>query len=101
MTASFEQLRDKFKHAVDFGIIEARKNPQTVEQFRLALERHMNSPDTVENGTYGFSKGSRVFFNAQTNNVVVVDDQGSFVTGFKLYPGSRQFENFIKNGVLR
>ncbi|MDY4282989.1 hemagglutinin repeat-containing protein [Xanthomonas sp. LF06-19] len=101
LTASFEQLRDKFKHAVDFGIIEARKNPQTVEQFRLALERHMNSPDTVENGTYGFSKGSRVFFNAQTNNVVVVDDQGSFVTGFKLYPGSRQFENFIKNGVLR
>lgn len=38
----------------------------------------------------------KVFFNA-----VVVDGAGDFVTGFKLYPGTQQFENFIKNGVLR
>lgn len=50
---------------------------------------------------YGFVKDSKVFFNAATNNAVVVDGAGNFVTGFKLAPGTQQFENFMKNGVLR
>ena len=61
----------------------------------------MSSASTVQQGTYGFVKDSKVFFNTATNNAVVVDGAGNFVTGFKLSPGTQQYENFIKNGVLR
>lgn len=61
----------------------------------------MNALATVEYGTYGLVKNSRAFFNPDTNNVVVVDAKGNFVTDFKLDPGSLQSENFIKNGMLR
>ncbi|WP_295841563.1 hemagglutinin repeat-containing protein [uncultured Xanthomonas sp.] len=101
ISASSKQLGKKFKHASEFGIETSKKNPQTLEQFKLELERHMNALATVEYGTYGLVKDSRVFFNPDTNNVVVVDAKGNFVTGFKLDPGSLQFENFIKNGMLR
>nr|WP_310889555.1 colicin D domain-containing protein [Pseudomonas sp. 2hn] len=42
-----------------------------------------------------------MFFNSTTNNAVVLDASGGFVTGFKLSPGTQQFDNFVKNGVLR
>ncbi|NIX91609.1 adhesin [Pseudomonas fulva] len=61
----------------------------------------MASPSTTQRGTYGFVKDSKVFFNSKTNNAVVLDASGNFVTGFKLAPGTQQFDNFIKNGVLR
>ncbi|MEX5361021.1 colicin D domain-containing protein [Pseudomonas guariconensis] len=95
------QLDKKFKHASDFGVVTTRKNPETLAQFESAIKTHMGSTDTVQQGTYGFVKDSKVFFNSSTNNVVVVDAVGNFVTGFKLAPGTQQFENFIKNGVLR
>lgn len=61
----------------------------------------MNAPSTIPHGAYGFVKDSKVFFNSQTNNAVVLDSTGGFVTGFKLSPGTPQFENYMKNGVLR
>jgi filamentous hemagglutinin len=61
----------------------------------------MASTSTIQQGTYGFVKDSKVFFNSTNNNAVVLDAAGNFVTGFKLSPGTQQFENFIKNGVLR
>lgn len=42
-----------------------------------------------------------MFFNSTTNNAVVLDGAGNFVTGFKLSPSTQQFDNFIKNGVFR
>lgn len=61
----------------------------------------MNSPSTIAHGTYGFVKDSKVFFDPQTNNAVILDEKGSFVTGFKLSPGTPQYENYMKNGFLR
>jgi len=61
----------------------------------------MSSASTVQQGTYGFVKDSKIFFDTATNNAVVVDSAGNFVTGFKLSSGTQQYENFIKNGVLR
>lgn len=55
----------------------------------------------MQKGTYGFVKDSKVFFNSNTNNAVVLDKAGDFVTGFKLSPGTKQFENFMNNGLLR
>src|SRR5690606_14123679 len=96
-----KQLDKKFKHASDFGVVTTKKNPETLAQFESAIKAHMSSTATVQQGTYGFVKDSKVFFNSTANNAVVVDGAGNFVTGFKLAPGTQQFENFIKNGVLR
>ncbi|WP_338124574.1 hemagglutinin repeat-containing protein [Ewingella americana] len=98
---SQKQLDKKFKHAVDFGIETTKKNPATLKQYGAAIENHMDDIATAEKGTYGFVKDSRVYFNSNTNNAVVLDKSGGFVTGFKLTPGTPQYENYIKNGVLR
>ncbi|WP_440779175.1 colicin D domain-containing protein [Pseudomonas syringae] len=96
-----KQLDKKFKHASDFGIMTTKKNPATIAQYESAIRAHMGSASTAQQGTYGFVKDSKVFFNSNTNNAVVLDASGNFVTGFKLAPGTQQFDNFIKNGVLR
>ena len=51
--------------------------------------------------TYLLVPESKVFFNPQTTNVVVIEKSGSFVSGWKLDPATKQYENFIKNGMLR
>ncbi len=96
-----EQLGKKFKHAVDFGVNTTKKNPLTLAEFQNAITSHLNDAATVQKGTYGLVKDSKVFFNPNTNNVVVLDNAGNFVTGFKLDPGTPQFNNFITNGFLR
>lgn len=96
-----KQLDKKFKHASDFGVVTTKKNPETLAQYESAIKTHMGSTSTTQQGTYGFVKDSKVFFNSTTNNAVVLDASGNFVTGFKLSPGTQQFDNFIKNGVLR
>lgn len=96
-----QQLDKKFKHASDFGLSTTKKNPETLGQFMSALKSHANDPATIEHGTYGFVSGSRVLFNANTNNAMVVDKAGQFVTGFKLAPGTPQYQNYLTNGILR
>ncbi|MEE4692202.1 colicin D domain-containing protein [Pseudomonas alliivorans] len=96
-----KQLDKKFKHASDFGVVTTKKNPETLAQYEAAIKNHMSSTATTQQGTYGFVKDSKVFFNSITNNAVVLDSSGNFVTGFELAPGAQQFDNFIKNGVLR
>ncbi|WP_461531872.1 colicin D domain-containing protein [Pseudomonas sp. 210_17 TE3656] len=95
------QLDKKFKHASDFGVVTTKKNPETIAQYESAIKAHMASTTTTQQGTYGFVKDSKVFFNSSTNNAVVLDASGNVVTGFKLSPGTQLFDNFIKNGVLR
>jgi len=95
------QLDRKFKHASDFGVITTKKNPETIGQFEQAIKLHLLSDGTKEMGIYGFVKDSKVFFNSTTNNVVVLDSAGEFVTGFKLSPGTPQYENFLNKGILR
>ncbi|XFC38200.1 hemagglutinin repeat-containing protein [Stenotrophomonas indicatrix] len=96
-----KQLDKKFKHAEDFGLVTSKKNPQTIAQYGSAIRDHMAAPETGLRGTYGFVPGSKVYFNGSTNNAVVLDSSGKFVTGFKLDPKSSQYENLFKNGVLR
>ncbi len=98
---SRKQLGKKFKHASDFGLNTTKKNPKTIAEFGSAIKGHLQSTETVQSGTYGFVDNSKVFFNSKTNNAVVLDNSGNFVTGFKLAPGTKQFDNFMKNGVLR
>jgi hypothetical protein len=96
-----KQLDKKFKHAVDFGVTSTKKNPETLADFHDAIKSHMSNSDTFKLGSYGFVKDSNVFFNPNSNNAVVLGESGNFITGFKLYSTSAQYDNYIKNGVLR
>ena len=98
---STKQLDKKFKHASDFGVITTKKNGDTITQYQTAIKSHLDDKTTYEHGTYLLSPESKVFFNPQTNNVVVVDKSGNFVSGWKLDPQTKQYEKFINNGVLR
>ncbi|MDU3154593.1 MAG: colicin D domain-containing protein [Hafnia alvei] len=55
------------------------------KQYETAIKNHLNDKSTSENGTYGFVKDSRVFFNPNTNNVVVIDKQVSLLQASKLF----------------
>jgi len=88
-SASFptSQLEKKWKHAPDFGIATPKRNPTTLAQFENALAAHLDDVATLEKGTYLYVPDSKVFFNPNTNLVVVLDKNGVFVSGWKLTPG--------------
>ncbi|WP_425029676.1 hypothetical protein [Pantoea agglomerans] len=44
----------------------------------------MDDIATFEKGTYGFVKYSKLYFNPTTNNAVIIDKSGEFITGFKV-----------------
>ncbi|WP_081908676.1 colicin D domain-containing protein [Buttiauxella noackiae] len=96
-----KQLDKKFKHAIDFGVTSTKKNPETLGYFHDAIKSHMKDTDTFKLGTYGFVKDSNVFFNPNSNSAVVLGESGNFITGFKLDSTSAQYDNYIKNGILR
>ncbi|MCQ6256856.1 S-type pyocin domain-containing protein [Pseudomonas sp. Q11] len=96
-----KQLDKKYKHAADFGVSDAKKNTETLTRFRDAIEAHLADKETIEKGTYLRKSGSKVFFNQKTNNVVVIDKEGNFSTGWRLDPNTPQFWNYIKNGGLQ
>ncbi|MEN5018451.1 colicin D domain-containing protein, partial [Erwinia sp. Eh17-17] len=98
---SAKQLDKKFKHASDFGVVTTKKNGDTITQYQTAIKSHLDNKNTYEHGTYLSVPDSKVFFNPQTNNVVVVDKKGNFVSGWKLDPQTKQYENFMNNGTLR
>ncbi|TDT00503.1 colicin D [Erwinia rhapontici] len=98
---SAKQLDKKFKHASDFGVVTTKKNGDTIIEYQTAIKLHLDNTKTYEHGTYLLVPGSKVFFNPKTNNVVVVDKTGNFVSGWKLAPQTKQYENFMNNGTLR
>jgi filamentous hemagglutinin len=100
-TFTITQLEKKWKHAADFGITTTKRNPTTLAQYERAIVGHLDDVATIEKGTYLYVKNSKVFFNPNTNLVVVLDKDGLFVTGWKLTPGTPQWTKLINDGVLR
>jgi len=82
-------------------VVTTKKNGDTITQYQTAIKSHLDNKNTYEHGTYLLVPDSKVFFNPQTNNVVVVDKTGNFVSGWKLDPQTKQYENFMNNGTLR
>ncbi|MBH1894153.1 S-type pyocin domain-containing protein [Serratia marcescens] len=95
-----QQLDKKYKHASDFGVADTRKNRETLTKYRDALEAHLNDKDTVEKGTYRREKGSKVFFNPNTMNVVVLKENGDFLSGWKINPDSDNGRIYLDTGDL-
>jgi hypothetical protein len=98
---SMKQLDKKAKHSADFGVDTTKKNPQTLSEYEGALRNHLDDPATIQHGTYQYVPDSTIHFNPQTNNVVIVDKAGEFVSGWKLDPSTPQFTHYINEGVLR
>ena len=97
-----KQLDKKYlKHAKDFGVTDTKKNSETLTKFRDAVILHLEEKETFEKVTYLLVKGSKVFFNPNTKNVVVMSENNKFISGWKLDVGSRQYKNYVNNGVLR
>ncbi|HAU3242203.1 TPA: colicin-D [Salmonella enterica subsp. diarizonae] len=97
-----KQLDKKyFKHANDFGISDTRKNRETLTKFRDAIEAHLADKSTVKKGTYIPEKDSDVFFNPNTNNVVILNKNGKFISGWALTPGTPQYDVYTKTGNLK
>ncbi|MBH3275229.1 S-type pyocin domain-containing protein [Serratia marcescens] len=94
------QLDKKYKHASDFGIADTRKNRETLTKYRDALEAHLKDKDTVEKGTYRREKGSKVFFNPNTMNVVVLKENGDFLSGWKINPDADNGRIYLDTGDL-
>jgi len=95
-----KQLDKKAKHSLDFGVNTTKKNPETLQEYGKAIESHLDDPNTIQHGTYIHSPGSTVYYNNATNNVVVVDSGGNFVSGWKLDPSTKQYSDYINNGKL-
>ncbi len=96
-----KQLDKKYKHAVDFGINDTKKNSETLTKFRDAIEVHLADKETVEKGTYLHEKESKVLFNPKTNNVVILKKNGDFISGWHLTVGTPQYDIYIKTGNLK
>ena len=96
-----QQLESKWKHAADFGITTPKRNPTTLADFQAAIESHLADVATIQNGTYLYVPGSKVFYNPITNLIVILDRDDAFVSGWRLSPGSPQWNKLIVDGVLR
>ncbi|RZK05184.1 MAG: hypothetical protein EOO84_19485 [Pantoea sp.] len=43
-----------------FDIVTAKKNPEKIKHFEIAIKNHMDDIATFEKGTYGFVKYSKL-----------------------------------------
>ncbi|ENR6649993.1 S-type pyocin domain-containing protein [Salmonella enterica] len=95
-----KQLDRKYKHAIDFGINDTKKNSETLTKFRDAIEAHLADKDTVERGTYRREKGSEVYFNPKSMNVVILKANGEWLSGWKINPESDNGRIYLETGDL-
>ena len=92
---SAEQLRAKFKHAIDFGV-KGNYCKATAAEFSAALNQHINAARVIQ-GTY---KGQAVihYLNPVSGVNVITKTTGEFISGWKL--GAGQLQGVLKNGTL-
>ena len=95
-----KQLDKKFKHAIDFGITDTKKNSETLTKFRDAVEAHLADKETVERGTYRREKGSKVYFNPKSMNVVILKANGDWLSGWKINPEAENGRIYLETGDL-
>lgn len=95
-----KQLDKKYKHASDFGTSDTKKNSETLTKFRDAIEAHLADKETVEKGTYRREKGSRVYFNPNSMNVVVIKANGEWLSGWKINPEAENGRVYLETDEL-
>lgn len=93
------QVRKKFKHAPDFGVL-GNPNRKNYELFKDRIVDHMNNPSTIiKEGTYKKNIEVLHYFNEETGlNVMIRQDDNTFLSGWKL--NNKQSENVKNRGAL-
>lgn len=93
------QIRRKFKHAADFGVI-GNFNRENFELFKDKIIEHMKDPSTViKDGTFKKIIEVTHYFNADTGlNVMVRQEDGTFISGWLLT--NEQQQNLKTRGAL-
>ncbi|ENU4103102.1 TPA: colicin D domain-containing protein [Pseudomonas aeruginosa] len=82
------------------GWVKKSANNGTLAEFRDKILEHLADPATVEKGTYHSEVKSKVHYNARTNIVVIIGEDGMFVSGWRIEPGTDQYNFYMKNEVL-
>jgi hypothetical protein len=97
LSFSRKQLQHAFKHARCFGVIGPANN-LTLEAFRLALLRHVKSPDTqlIQGSFRGFAVTHLLNVNNGLN--VMRDLAGNFLSVWVLNPV--QMMHVVNSGKL-
>nr|WP_254611680.1 S-type pyocin domain-containing protein [Serratia proteamaculans] len=95
-----KQLDKKYKHAIDFGISDAKKNRETLAKFRDEINAHLADKETIEKGTYRREKGSKVYFNPKSMRVVIIKANGDFLSGWKINPDADNGRIYLETGDL-
>ncbi|MGN7973364.1 colicin D domain-containing protein [Serratia sp. 22264] len=95
-----KQLDKKFKHAIDFGISDTKKNRETLTKFRDEVNAHLADKETVERGTYRRENGSKVYFNPKSMRVVILKANGDFLSGWKINPDADNGRIYLETGDL-
>ena len=91
------QLQRKFKHAPDFGV-HGNYNKENLLLFRDKIVAHMKDPNTrVIEGTFR-GKEVTMYFDELTGLNVIVDSEGNFLSGWKLFKD--QYTNVKDRGAL-
>ncbi len=94
---SREKLQQKFRHAQDFGI-EGNANNKTLEQYKNALQKHIDNPETqIIKGKY-HTKEVTHYYNPKTKLNVIQNNSGEFISGWKL--SDKQIRHIELNGKL-
>jgi hypothetical protein len=93
------QVRKKFKHAPDFGIL-GNPDRKNYELFKDRIVDHMKNPSTrIKEGTYKKNIEVLHYFNEETGlNVMIRQDDNTFLSGWKL--NNQQLENVKNRGAL-
>jgi hypothetical protein len=92
-----DQVRDKFKHASDFGVT-GNSNPSSWRKLTDAMRAHIDAPGTQAiTGTY---RGNPVIhhLDPSTGLNVMTKPSGEFISGWKLSPD--QLKNVVTRGSL-
>jgi hypothetical protein len=95
-----KQLDRKYKHAADFSITDTNKNSETLTKFRDVVEAHLADKNTVKKGNYRREKGSTVYFNPATMNVVIIKANGEWLSGWKINPDADNGRIYLETGDL-
>jgi len=100
VTFGARQLQSKYtKHAGDFGV-KGNYNPANRAAFQNALQEHINDPDTqVISGTYRNTQAVDIYYNSTTENMMMADKSGNFISGWRL--SADQVANLMRTGNIQ
>ncbi len=98
LTSHLDQLKEKIKHAPDFGE-SATFSWENAEKFEDAMLNHMNSSSTtvIPSGVY---RGDPAIFYVDPTSAlnVVTSPTGEFITSYRLFPN--QLSDVLTRGFL-